>query len=1509
MGDQEGGVYRPWRARALLVSVVLVLVVSAAAFATLGMAPLRAGASTGPTPSAVGPSHEMTLGTIALTIQTTNPLQATLLDEFYMWISVYSFMINTDASLNFEGDIALRRQQTNLNPNTYDFWLAKNAFFIDPRTCSLDAQQHRVGCATDHPVTGDDVIFSFNYLKANEGSLALLASSVEFFLSASLVDNDPYHVRIVYDGPYAPTLNAIASVPILPKYIWSPGGVDLAPDHPNALPIGSGPYMVRPDPADPRKMLTPPPLIIDRNPRWHGKETVGRQVFPDTIKWVSYTTTGAMSIDLSLGVLDVAIGPSSDDYLGFLATATGVWRQQVPGGDIREQNVNVFTDDLRRQFAATSTRPVQFGSTNPLLADSDNVRGDADIIREAIHMATSQQDMIDRGHGGLATKTDVLIPPYNKARYDYPDFVAPYDNPVDGDPATINEEFPQDTAMARQLLHDYGWLYDCAGNLDTGTALPLCRLDAGGQPTDRLEFTFLTQNTDIAWEADSRTTVENAREAGILFNLDLISPAEIGRAWYRLNYEVWLWDWIFGALADPSLIMVVQSCGGMDTLDNDNGFCPLGADGTWLFDEVLNASYVQTDVVERRKITDFMQRWIYEFASYNMPIVNDELYAGSELRWTNWGDWRTLLGLPLVSGNTPLLGQYPYPIDQKPPQFSLATFEGVEDLPVQFSVAAIDPEGGPLRYRWDFDTSSEPVGGTGLNADGIYGNDEQATSANPTHTYATQGTFGVALRVSEDGGDFFTVQRTTAKVSEPGVGNPKISAVTFGPSDPTVAESVDFAGAASDPAGSALTYSWNFGDGSPVTPFSSSPLASHAYSAAATPTVTLTVRNALGGQSTSQTIVQVVNNVAPTVAPLESKAVIVNTAETFVAFASDANARDVLSYSWTFGDGSPAVTGNPVTHTYATQVGSPFTLTVQVSDGEGHTTTQSASISVVGDRNRAPSIRSLTASPSTASTTQEVTFVGTVSDLDGNALTWAWDFNNDGTVDKTYATGLTAPNTVVTRTEVHQYTTPSTGAGYRSRLTITDQPPAGATPRTVTTTVTVRVLANAAPTLSTLAADKAIGIAGEDFRFSSTSSDTDGDALSWVFDFGDGATMTGVTPIFGGPISADHAYSEPGDYLAILSVNDGNGGEAATAALASVSGPALLRVTTNPALPGKIIVDGVARDEWGLTWMKIAPGSHTVTFSDIVGVSPPSAIPVTTVAGETTVAQGNYQVSGFLRVFTNPAVPGTIIVNGAPSNDWGMWREAAPGMYTVSFGPVAGFDPPAPVTVQVNAGATTTVEAVYTPNPNAPGPSNMGELRVTTNPAVAATILIDGVPRDDWGLTWLDLPAGTYTVSFSGVYGVTAPPPTQVVVNAGQTTVYDAQFIVHGQLRVLTNPAVPATIFVAGHPRNDWGMWQSMEPGTYKVSFGPVPGMITPAAQTAVVTAGGFVQIEGVYAPAPAQASSVDASGIAALEAFLADLKDGKIDSVHLASSDPGFELLSASATGTATRMHKARSH
>ena len=124
-----------------------------------------------------------------------------------------------------------------------------------------------------------------------------------------------------------------------------------------------------------------------------------------------------------------------------------------------------------------------------------------------------------------------------------------------------------------------------------------------------------------------------------------------------------------------------------------------------------------------------------------------------------------------------------------------------------------------------------------------------------------------------------------------------------------------------------------------------------------------------------------------------------------------------------------------------------------------------------------------------------------------------------------------------------------------------------------------------------------------------------------------------------------------------------------------------------------------------------------MSFTHVEGYTEPAPQTVNVVAGQTTTVQGNFVRRGILRVMTSPALPGTITVDGIPRNDYGMWTDLPVGSHNVCFGPVAGFNPPACQTATLTAGNLTTVTGTYVANAAAPGPTNVGELRVTTSPA------------------------------------------------------------------------------------------------------------------------------------------------------------------------------------------------
>jgi PKD repeat protein len=234
--------------------------------------------------------------------------------------------------------------------------------------------------------------------------------------------------------------------------------------------------------------------------------------------------------------------------------------------------------------------------------------------------------------------------------------------------------------------------------------------------------------------------------------------------------------------------------------------------------------------------------------------------------------------------------------------------------------------------------------------------------------------------------------------------------------------------------------------------------------------------------------------------------------------STDADGR-VASYSWDFGDGSPAATGAAPSHAYA--AGGTYVVTLTVTDDHGAVGTSTATVTVTAPRvNVAP-----TASFTSTVDHLAVAVDGSAStDADGRVASWAWDFG-DGSAA---ASGAKAD---------HVYAAAGT---YTVTLTATDDEGALGT-STGTVTVAPAPPANLAPTASFTSSVSGLAVSAD----ASASADADGAVAAWTWSFGDGATASGRT--------ASHSYAAAGSYPVTLTVTDDKGATGTSTATVTVA--------------------------------------------------------------------------------------------------------------------------------------------------------------------------------------------------------------------------------------------------------------------------------------------------------------------------------------------------------------------
>ncbi|MEO0902118.1 MAG: PKD domain-containing protein, partial [Bacteroidota bacterium] len=252
---------------------------------------------------------------------------------------------------------------------------------------------------------------------------------------------------------------------------------------------------------------------------------------------------------------------------------------------------------------------------------------------------------------------------------------------------------------------------------------------------------------------------------------------------------------------------------------------------------------------------------------------------------------------------------------EEPAQLSV----GFDTSSMFLEVSTTNSSANGRTYLWDF---------------GVEGTDDDTSNEfAPSYTYEAGGTYNVSLTVTGDAGQTETV------VQEITVSREMINPMAAFTTEEDFLE-VTF----KDESENAVSYAWDFGDGSD-TVTDANPI--YTYAAAGTYTVTLEVTSETDD---TDTVTSEITVEARPVAPTADFSFSTNFLEVTFTDTSSTNDGNITAYSWDFGDASGTSSEQNPVYTYAADGTYQVTLTITFDDVLGETTSVSTqSVSVNAD--------------------------------------------------------------------------------------------------------------------------------------------------------------------------------------------------------------------------------------------------------------------------------------------------------------------------------------------------------------------------------------------------------------------------------------------------------------------------------------------------------------------------------------------------------------------------------
>ncbi|MEK6772790.1 MAG: PKD domain-containing protein [Bdellovibrionota bacterium] len=353
------------------------------------------------------------------------------------------------------------------------------------------------------------------------------------------------------------------------------------------------------------------------------------------------------------------------------------------------------------------------------------------------------------------------------------------------------------------------------------------------------------------------------------------------------------------------------------------------------------------------------------------------------------------------------------------------------------------------------------------------------------------------------------------KSNSQSVNLPPIANFTFNPTSGTAPQIITFSAlASSDPDGTIASYAWNFGDGT----FGTGALINHLYAQAGTYNASLTVTDNQGATNVKTASVVITANQLPVASFLANSATGLGELKLLLnASASSDPDGTITDYTWNFGDGVILSTGlvNTTEHIYASP--GVYQVTLKVTDNKSGTNSVSQNLQVID--NVAPIIAITSPTANAVFTSAGVSVTGTSNEK------------------------LASANAQVNGGVITSLTVSADGLSFSGGLTLSGSgakvliiSAADIAGNIGTATVNFTMNMNLPPLAVIKTPIPQAGIFPlMVYLDANGSSDPNGDALSYIWDFGDGKTETTQRP------TVTHEFGSLGSFTVKVTVKDPDG--------------------------------------------------------------------------------------------------------------------------------------------------------------------------------------------------------------------------------------------------------------------------------------------------------------------------------------------------------------------------------